>query len=151
AGQGVERYPSERPLPCPTEFGTVDARLLNPGSTEDAALIARLRELPRNRAIVDADLVDAAGGLQLGTPLEGERMQPLGMGGHSRKLTDLMQDARIPQRKRAVWPVLRAGADVVWLPGVCVSESFKCTPQTKRHLMVAFDFEDPAPWGREIG
>ncbi|MBQ6453199.1 MAG: tRNA lysidine(34) synthetase TilS, partial [Coriobacteriales bacterium] len=142
AGQGVERYPSERPLPCPTEFGAVDARLLDSTDPQDAALIRRMKELPRNRAIVDADLVDAAGALLLGTPLEGERMQPLGMGGHSRKLADLMQEARIPQRKRAAWPVLRAGKDVVWLPGVCVSERFKCTPQTKRHLMVAFDFED---------
>ncbi len=47
----------------------------------------------------------------------GERMEPLGMQGHSIKLSDLMVNLKIPQRARSTWPLLCSGRDVIWVPG----------------------------------
>jgi tRNA(Ile)-lysidine synthase len=52
----------------------------------------------------------------------GERFRPLGMGGHSLKISDLMINAGMERRRRAGWPLLVSGDGVVWVPGVRVGE-----------------------------
>jgi tRNA(Ile)-lysidine synthase len=47
----------------------------------------------------------------------GDRLQPLGMAGHSVKISDLMVNLRIPQRLRLAWPLVCAGDEIVWVPG----------------------------------
>ena len=36
----------------------------------------------------------------------GERLQPLGMNGHSRKIQDMLTDAKIPAPSRRLWPIV---------------------------------------------
>jgi len=48
----------------------------------------------------------------------GDRMAPLGMGGHSLKLSDLMINLKVAKRARAAWPLVVAGGEVVWAPGM---------------------------------
>jgi tRNA(Ile)-lysidine synthetase-like protein len=47
----------------------------------------------------------------------GDRVVPLG-GVGSRLVVRCMQEARIPRRERPAWPVVTAGEQVVWVPGI---------------------------------
>ena len=58
----------------------------------------------------------------------GDRMAPLGMGGHTRSLQDLFVDRRVPRAQRATIPVVECDGEVAWIPGVATSERFRVTP-----------------------
>jgi tRNA(Ile)-lysidine synthase len=62
----------------------------------------------------------------------GERFRPLGMGGHSLKVSDLMVNLKIPRRARSAWPLVCAGDEVVWLPGYRPAETARVTEKTRR-------------------
>jgi tRNA(Ile)-lysidine synthase len=62
-----------------------------------------------------------AGALMVRPPRRGERVAPLGGMGR-RLLVRCFQDARIPRARRAGWPVIEAGGEAVWVPGVCRTE-----------------------------
>ncbi len=47
----------------------------------------------------------------------GERFHPLGMNGHSLKVSDLMVNLKMPKRVRASWPLVCSGENIVWIPG----------------------------------
>jgi len=64
----------------------------------------------------------------------GDRMQPLGMGGHSIKITDLMINQKIPARVRPEWPLVCSGDDIVWVPGCCQSEFGRVRPGSRSLL-----------------
>ena len=51
----------------------------------------------------------------------GDRMRPFG-GTHHRKLQDLFTDAGLLREWRAGWPVVLAGDEIIWVPGVCRAE-----------------------------
>jgi tRNA(Ile)-lysidine synthase len=61
---------------------------------------------------------------KLGQPLyirrrkPGDRLQPLGMQGHSLKISDLMVNLKLPKRARASWPLVCSGEAVIWVPGL---------------------------------
>ena len=71
----------------------------------------------------------------------GERMRPLGLGGRTRRLQDVLTEARVPQRLRdhlalAALP----GGEVLWVPGPGgrQSELAKITAATRWVLILAF-------------
>jgi tRNA(Ile)-lysidine synthase len=69
----------------------------------------------------------------------GDRMRPRG-GRGSRKLSDLMIDAKIARGARAGLPVLAAADGVVlFVPGLRPAEAGRPTPATRRLLSVRFD------------
>jgi tRNA(Ile)-lysidine synthase len=47
----------------------------------------------------------------------GDALKPLGMAGHSMKISDLMINRKIPARARRTWPLLCSGAKILWVPG----------------------------------
>lgn len=63
----------------------------------------------------------------------GDRMQPLGMHG-SAKVSDLMINRKIPRLAREHWPLLVAGDEIAWLPGVHIGHSFRVTVNTQDSL-----------------
>lgn len=67
----------------------------------------------------------------------GERMQPLGMGGRSRKLQDVMVDAKLPAAERPLWPVVATESRVVWVVGVRLDErsAVSTEPQPSARLV----------------
>lgn len=71
--------------------------------------------------------------LWVDAPAPGDVMCPLGMAGRSKKVSDLLGEARIPVGERADVPVVRTapGGAVVWLAGVRADERFRCTPNTR--------------------
>lgn len=47
----------------------------------------------------------------------GDRMRPFAAG-HRKKLQDIFTDAKIGREERRRWPVICAGDDIIWLPGL---------------------------------
>jgi tRNA(Ile)-lysidine synthase len=61
----------------------------------------------------------------------GDRFSPLGMGGHSIKLSEFMINVKIPRRVRDRWPIVYAGEDIVWVPGYRLGHPFQISTETK--------------------
>ena len=77
-------------------------------------------------------------------PAPGDVMCPLGMSGRSKKVSDLLGEARIPVSERAGVPMVRTapGGAVVWVAGVRADERFKCTAATRvAYLLRVVDAE----------
>jgi tRNA(Ile)-lysidine synthase len=56
--------------------------------------------------------------IQVRGPAAGDRLVPLGGTGH-RPVVRCLQDAKVPRGRRAGWPLLVAGAEVLWVAGIC--------------------------------
>jgi len=59
----------------------------------------------------------------------GDRFQPLGMTGH-KKIKDLFIEKKIPLSLRAGYPLLTAGGEILWIPGLGRSEIARVTGRT---------------------
>jgi tRNA(Ile)-lysidine synthase len=84
-----------------------------------------------------------AGGrpLVLRTRQPGERLHPLGLGGRSRRLQDVLTEAQVPQRLRDhLALVALAGGEVLWVPGPGGRQSdvAKISPATRHILTLTF-------------
>ena len=122
-----------------------------PGSTPlpllDAEMIATVVEPSVNRvatdkfpdgkfqAVFDLDRLQLP--LKLRQRRDGDRFQPFGMRG-TKKLKDLLIDAKIPQQERGRVPVLMSGDEIVWVVGYRTSEPFKVRAETKRRLYLSY-------------
>ncbi len=78
------------------------------------------------------DAEEIHGELTLRPPRPGERIQPLGMETGSVKLSDLFVNVKLPRRAREKWPILCAGSDAAWVPGVRLGQRFRVTEKTQR-------------------
>ena len=68
-------------------------------------------------------------------------MRPVGLGG-SRTLQDLFTDRKVPREDRPAVPVVVAGGEIVWVPGVATGERFRGhdrppTVRRRRHRCAA--------------
>lgn len=86
---------------------------------------------------LDADALPTS--LELRARLPGDQFEPLGMNGHSQKLSDFMVNEKIPQRARDHWPLLCSGQTIIWIPGYRLASPFRLTESTKNilHFSVA--------------
>lgn len=71
--------------------------------------------------------------LYVGLSRPGLRMRPFGSGG-TRKVQDIMVDAKIPWQQRQGWPVVYAGERPIWLAGIRRSDAAPLSPTTRRVL-----------------
>lgn len=107
--------------------GTVD---LGPAGTLRADPTApEARDEGPDVAVIDAACLSGEP-LTVDAPREGDRMRPLGMEG-SKKVSDLLIDAKVPRGSREGTPVVRDGDQIVWIAGVRMSEPYKVTPATR--------------------
>jgi tRNA(Ile)-lysidine synthase len=83
---------------------------------------------------------DSLGSLVVDSVRVGDRMRPFGMDG-SRKLSDLLIDAKIPRRERALTPVVRDAGRIVWLAGVRMSEEYRTGQSTVRAVRLTWERE----------
>ncbi|HJP33135.1 MAG TPA: tRNA lysidine(34) synthetase TilS [Candidatus Latescibacteria bacterium] len=122
--------------PVPERATTLHATFVPPQAFKD------LRSgLSAWRAAFDAKAVN--GRLRLRTPRPGDRLQPLGMGGRHKKLSDCFIDAKWPQILRADALLLTRDTDggeeeVLWVAGLTRSEAFRVTCDTDRILYLEF-------------
>jgi tRNA(Ile)-lysidine synthase len=77
------------------------------------------------------------GPLELRARRLGERFEPLGLGGHSQKLSDFMINEKMPARLRRRWPLLCAGGMIVWIPGYRPAESSRLQAGSRKVLHFA--------------
>ena len=128
---------------------TGDGTGAGPGDGRPSRLVSAGRRWARSRCAIDGVAARkrderAFDADRLGWPLllrarrPGDRMRPRG-GRGSRKLSDLMIDAKIARGARAELPVLTtSGGEVLYVPGLRPAELARPTPATRRVLRVDF-------------
>jgi tRNA(Ile)-lysidine synthase len=86
--------------------------------------------------VLDADRIDLAG-LMVRTWHPGDRIDPLGMGGQTKKLQDIFTDAKIPAGERWRVPVVADTSGPVWVVGLIIAERAKVTRATTNLLRLS--------------
>lgn len=66
---------------------------------------------------------------------QGDRYHPLGSPGQ-KKLKEIMRAKRLPLDQREIQPLFLSGKEIVWVPGLPVSEKFKVDDQTKKIFVI---------------
>lgn len=137
-GSGNEPDPVRLTLPGTVRSGdwTIEASHISPPFEPRGPHVATL----------DLDSLRTASedGLEVRRWLPGDRMRPLGMTGR-RSLQDIFTDAGVPRSRRPLLPVLTAGPEIAWVPGVVVSERFRLGPEsTAAVLLTASLIEEPS-------
>lgn len=139
------------PLP---QDGTIEPQTVEPHAgwlltsrtvTRDAVPDDR-HAAPAWECRLDADKV---GALTLTVPRPGMTMSPTGMGGHSKKVADILGDAKIHQTLRAHWPIVvdERTQRVLWVCGLrtAVHVAVDAATVTVRHLR--WEQRDPTARG----
>jgi tRNA(Ile)-lysidine synthase len=85
---------------------------------------------------LDADAVDSAS-LVLRNWRIGDRIDPLGMGGHHKKVSDIFSDAKAPRSERYRIPIVADSHGIVWVAGYTLAERAKVTPGTTQRLFLS--------------
>jgi tRNA(Ile)-lysidine synthase len=109
------------------------------GGWKFSAEMWRIPALAREQSSSNHDLfqvwLDADGlpdPMELRIRREGDVFEPLGMKGHSQKLSDFFINEKLATRARARWPLLCAGEKIVWIPGFRPAEKFKLKESTRK-------------------
>jgi len=87
------------------------------------------------------DAADLSLPLQVRTRQTGDRFRPLGMQGHSLKLSDFWINQQLPRPARAGWPLVCSAGEIVWIPGFRPSDSHRLTDKSSQvvHLTLKRD------------
>ncbi|GAA4722220.1 tRNA lysidine(34) synthetase TilS [Brevibacillus fulvus] len=93
--------------------------------------------LPANAIVLDAERLP--GKLLIRNRLPGDRIKLFGTKA-SKKLKDLLIDAKVPKSYREKIPVLVSGEEIVWVPKLRRSSTAVVTRETTRFLMVEVEY-----------
>ncbi len=142
--------PVEAPLPVEIDLENLPATI-NFGTTK---LIFSLIKCDTDRTLtgvgqsqntVKLSLNKDSQILILRSPEPGDRMAPLGMDGHTKKLSDIFIDSKIPRRERGLQPIMvdpGRNNEIIALPGLkMVSENAKVSIDSDRVIEVAIQWE----------
>ena len=77
------------------------------------------------------------GSLYFRTAQPGDQMKPLGFDG-SRKLSDLLGEARLTPAARARLPIVCDMVGPIWAPGVCLDQRMRLQEGTGRSILLQF-------------
>ncbi len=91
-------------------------------------------------AWLDAATVNSA--LIVRSRQAGERIKPLGMQGHSIKVSDLMINARLPRRARRDWPLVASDSEVAWIPGLRLAHPYRVTKETQTGMKLVLSRQE---------
>ncbi|WP_020601640.1 tRNA lysidine(34) synthetase TilS [Spirosoma spitsbergense] len=88
-------------------------------------------ELSANRAVayLDADKLQLP--LTIRPWQQGDRMRPLGMGGH-KLVSDVLNDLKLSRMEREQTAVMVCGHEIAWVIGLRIDHRFRITSETKR-------------------
>ncbi len=130
-------------IEVPGEMAVADGRMLVadlvavPHGEDPVALAREISERAgRDGCALDAEAAGIAapstGRLYVDAPQAGEIICPLGMHGQSKKLSDLLNEAKIPAAERSQVSVVRLSptGPVAWVAGVRADERLKAGPAT---------------------
>lgn len=95
-----------------------------------------VEEQPKNIIEIDKDTLTFP--LVMRKWKAGDFFLPLGMGGKKKKVSDFLNEQKVPRNLKAdVW-VLCAGETIVWVVGYRMAHPFRLTAQTKESLKLVF-------------
>ena len=138
-GRGVLNFQLHPP------YSTDEAMRLHPGHTVKigTSVLQVTMEDTRPQCLVqEAPAVAYADGDCLQFPLvvrrwqAGDRLIPLGMT-HSKKVSDVLTDHKVPVDQRTAVPVVCSGEDIVWVAGIRLSERVRVRKDTRRFVRLA--------------
>jgi tRNA(Ile)-lysidine synthetase-like protein len=86
-----------------------------------------------NRVVLNADL--AASELTLRNRAPGDRLRLFGSAG-TQKIADLMIDRKVPLQARALWPLVAAGDEIIWVPGLARSDFGSISGEPSKALVM---------------
>ncbi|MCZ6680248.1 MAG: tRNA lysidine(34) synthetase TilS, partial [Candidatus Poribacteria bacterium] len=142
--RAYDRICFQRPMQPDVEFAY---EIAVPGRTElpllSGEIIAAIKDvgneskLPAGKFQAAFDLDRIQFPLQLRNRRAGDRFQPFGMAG-TKKVKDLLIDAKVPQHERVRVPILVSGDQILWVVGHRTSERFKVGSETKRLLYLTY-------------
>ncbi len=123
----------------PTGGRVLTARLRTVDAATDVCALARAHglEWDGESVLLDAAAcgIDATSGgrLWVDGPRSGDVLCPLGMHGQSKKVSDLLGEARVPVPERVAVPVVRVSASgpILWVAGIRADERCRCEPGTR--------------------
>lgn len=131
-----------------TEIPEINARikssLENWGESELAVKLAEAGKSKNRLAILDfakirESKIEGTGNSSEGpvvrTRRAGDIINPLGMKG-TKKLQDYFVDKKIPREEREKTPMLCLANEVVWIPGLVISDKYKANEKTKDVLLL---------------
>jgi len=124
----------EAPKPIPEAELPVPGKARADGWIIDAQIIeAKSAGKPKDEwtALIAANAVEGA--LVVRSRKPGDRMRPLGLRG-SKKLQDILVDAKIRADERDSVPVIADEQGIIWVAGQCIDERVAVTPRTRRVL-----------------
>ena len=129
---GWPQMPSqlELTLPIPGQLQLGEWRLVADllQEVEQSSLASAMQD--RWQTWLDADSLKLP--LTLRTRQPGDRFRPLGMDGHSLKLSDFWVNQGLNRRARPAWPLIFSGEELVSVPGFRPAHPCRLTDQTRR-------------------
>lgn len=149
-GPGQEKRPPGEPAAPPAaELSLRSSVPLLPADAsgaevrvEELGWVFRVSLLPRPESLVSPNrLVAYFDPRRIVPPLvvravrPGDRLWPLGMDG-TKRVGDLLMEARVPRWERARWPVIADGRGVAWVVGVRTSDDHRVMPDATEVLAV---------------
>ena len=142
AGKGVklpfERWPQMPQsetllmLPVPGQIGLSGGWLFSSEQWRVPALALEQALNNENQFQVWLDAGRLPRNLEVRARRPGDRFEPLGMDGHSMKLSDYFINEKLPQRARDAWPLLCSGNTVIWVPGYRPAHPFCLTSKSRQ-------------------
>ncbi|MDZ4158307.1 MAG: tRNA lysidine(34) synthetase TilS [Anaerolineaceae bacterium] len=118
-------------LPVPGELVLKNGwRLVSETLQADSASLHFGAETAGSHAWLDESTVSLP--LQVRTRKPGDRFEPLGMDGHSLKLSDFLINERSPRSGRDGLPLVCSQDKIIWVPGYRQAHTVRVTPSTKR-------------------
>lgn len=83
--------------------------------------------------------------IELRTWLPGDRIAPIGMNGHARKLQDIFVTAKVPPSLRATLPVLAYANsnEIIWVPGYRIAASAAVASPNDPSWRLTLDLDEP--------
>jgi len=67
----------------------------------------------------------------------GDKITPIGLGGHHKKVSDIFTDAKVPRDDRGSVPIVCDKNGLVWIAGYTLSDRVKVTESTTQTLFLA--------------
>lgn len=132
-------------LAVPGFFDTLQGRLKAcvrkaEKGTNPCLLAQQIGAVSRDVALLDAKKVgvSAGGDVWVDHPLLGDTLQPLGLEGHTKSLSSLLSERRIPPEQRFTVPVVRraAGREILWVAGVQLDRRWAVDASTTHILLL---------------
>lgn len=91
---------------------------------------------------LDADKLPDNAEWQIRPIMRGDRMEPFGMNGRSKLLSDILNDIKADSQRKHTTPVLTCNNRIVWLLGVRASNLYRVDHNTRRILRLTLTPDD---------